>query len=85
MQTFIVNLSHTLKNHHAQELQNKKEKEHKKADNNFQNLSEVQKTTINIITIKSGQQKDDDINDLEATNTMRIPLEQGTSIKVQTQ
>jgi len=85
MQTFIVNLSHTLKNDHAQELQNKKEKEHKKADNNFQNLSEVQKTTINIITIKSGQQKDDDINDLEATNTMRIPLEQGTSIKVQTQ
>ena len=84
MQTSIVNLSHTLKNHHAQELQNKKEKERKKADKIFDNLSEVQKTTIKMITIKPDQ-TDADINDLEATSTMRVLLEQGTSIKVQAQ
>jgi len=84
MQTSIVNLSHTLNNHHAQELQNRKEKERKKADKNFDNLSEVQKTTIKMITIKPGQ-TDDDVDELEATSTMRVLLEQGTSIKVQAQ
>jgi len=84
MQASIVNLSHTLNNHHAQELQNMKEKERKKADKKFDNLSEVQKTTIKMITIKPGQ-TDEDVDDLEATSTMRALLEQGTSIKVQAQ
>jgi len=84
MQTSIVNLPHTLNSHHAQELQNKKEKECKKADKNFDNLSEVQKTTIKMITSQHGQ-SDDDVKDLEPTSTMKTLLEQGTGIKVQAQ
>jgi len=84
MQTSIVNLSHTLNSHHAQELQNKREKERKKADKNFDNLSGVQQNTIKLITATANH-TDEDVSEMQPTAMMKVLLEQSSSIKIQAQ
>ena len=82
--TSISRLSNTLENHHEHELKIKKEKDRKKDEKNFDNLSEVQKNIITLITTQENQ-TDDDIADLQPTTTMKALLEQSSSIKVQAQ
>jgi len=77
-------LATTLDIHYENELRSKAEKLKKKEEKQYDNLSEVQKTIIKLITTKVGQ-TDSDIGSLEPTQTMRTLLEQGSSIKVQAQ
>ena len=82
--TSISRLSNTLENHHEHELKIKKEKDRKKEEKNFDNLSTVQKNIILLITTQENQ-TNDDLEDLSPTLTMKTLLEQSSSIKVQAQ
>jgi len=77
-------LATTLDIHYENDLRSKAEKLKKKEEKQYDNLSEVQKTIIKLITTKVDQ-TDSDIGDLEPTQTMRTLLEQVSSIKVQAQ
>ena len=82
--TSLCRLSSTLENHHEREIKVKEEKLKKKEKQEYEKLSEVQKNTLLLLTVKQGQ-VESDFDTLEITDTMGTLLEQGTSIKVQTQ
>ena len=82
--TSLCRLSNTLEHHHEQELKTKEEKQKKKEKQEFDKLSEVQRNTIILLTVKEFHQPGDETK-LEVTDMMKTLIEQGTSIRVQSQ
>jgi len=77
-------LATTLDFHYENELKERAEKKKKKDEKQYDNLSSVQKTTVKFVTITKDHTEEDAPN-LEPTPTMKILLEQSSSIKVQAQ
>ena len=80
----LSKLATTLDLHYENELKQKEEKRKEKKEKHYENLIEVQKRIICLMTTKHGM-TDADVPLLEPTETMRCLLEQNSSIRVQAQ
>ena len=70
-----------MENHHEHELKIEKEKDKKKDEKNFDNLSTTQQNILLLITTTENQ-TDEDLKELTLSPSMRACIEQTSSIKI---